>query len=369
MDSMYTTDKRIVMTLDAGGTNLVFSAMQGGVEVVEPVTLPAASHNLNDCLRNITEGFETIRKALPEPPAAISFAFPGPADYEAGIIGDLPNFPSFRGGVALGPYLKEVFGIPVFINNDGNLFAYGEALAGALPQLNKRLAGAGSIRRYRNLLGITLGTGFGAGVVLDGRLLLGDNGTGGDVWCLRNKKYPHCIAEESVSIRAVKRVYQALAGEWNEESAHLTPKELFEIAEGVRPGNREAAIRSFAQLGEMAGDAIAQAITLIDGVVVIGGGLAGASRYILPSLIAELNSSLQMMDGTTVNRLQMKAFNLEEEDQFAVFAKGEAVKIRVPGTDRQIDYDPFKRFGVMISKQGTSRSVALGAYVYALDQL
>ena len=37
MDSMYTTDKRIVMTLDAGGTNLVFSAMQGGVEVVEPV--------------------------------------------------------------------------------------------------------------------------------------------------------------------------------------------------------------------------------------------------------------------------------------------------------------------------------------------
>jgi len=119
----------------------------------------------------------------------------------------------------------------------------------------------------------------------------------------------------------------------------------------------------------MAGDAIAQAITLIDGVVVIGGGLAGASRYILPSLIAELNSSLQMMDGTTVNRLQMKAFNLEEEDQFAVFAKGEAVKIRVPGTDRQIDYDPFKRFGVMISKQGTSRSVALGAYVYALDQL
>ena len=104
-------------------------------------------------------------------------------------------------------------------------------------------------------------------------------------------------------------------------------------------------------------------------MVVIGGGLAGASRYILPSLIAELNSSLQMMDGTTVNRLQMKAFNLEEEDQFAVFAKGEAVKIRVPGTDRQIDYDPFKRFGVMISKQGTSRSVALGAYVYALDQL
>ena len=49
------------------------------------------------------------------------------ADYAHGIIGDLPNFPGFRGGVALGPYLEHVFGIPVFINNDGNLFAYGEA--------------------------------------------------------------------------------------------------------------------------------------------------------------------------------------------------------------------------------------------------
>lgn len=62
-------------------------------------------------------------------PAAISFAFPGPADYPNGIIGGwLPNFPSFRDGVALGPFLQEKFGVPVFINNDGDLFAYALAL-------------------------------------------------------------------------------------------------------------------------------------------------------------------------------------------------------------------------------------------------
>lgn len=61
--------------------------------------------------------------------AAISFAFPGPADYPNGIIGGwLPNFPSFRDGVALGPFLQEKFGVPVFINNDGDLFAYAFAL-------------------------------------------------------------------------------------------------------------------------------------------------------------------------------------------------------------------------------------------------
>ena len=88
------------------------------------------------------EGMRHISSQTDIPPVAISFAFPGPADYRNGIIGDLPNFPSFRGGVALGPYLSRKFGLPVFINNDGNLFAYGEALCGALPEINSRLAEA-----------------------------------------------------------------------------------------------------------------------------------------------------------------------------------------------------------------------------------
>ena len=128
-----------------------------------------------------------------------------------GVIGDLPNFPAFKGGVALGPYLKKHFQIPVFINNDGNLFAYGEALAGTLPEINRLLKKHGSNKIYRNLLGVTFGTGFGAGVVINNYLLSGDNGCGGDVWIMRNKKYPDMITEESVSIRAIRRVYGELS--------------------------------------------------------------------------------------------------------------------------------------------------------------
>lgn len=362
---MYKEDKRIVMTLDAGGTNFVFSAIRGGEEIITPVTFPAEAENLTACLENLVKGFTVVSHSLPEAPVAISFAFPGPADYEAGIIGDLPNFPSFRGGVALGPFLENMFGIPVFINNDGNLFAYGEALTGFLPELNRRLAEAGSVKRYHNLLGITLGTGFGAGVVINGDLLTGDNGAGGDVWCLRNKKYPACIAEESVSIRAIKRVYSECSGDISE----LSPKDIFEIAEGMRPGDRQAALHAFAELGEMAGDAIASAVTLVDGVVVIGGGLSGASKYIFPSLLKEMNSSLSMMNRNSFHRLQMKAFNLEDQDEFTCFAKGEAVKIKIPGTDRIVGYDPFKRIGIAVSRQGANRSIAMGAYVYALNHL
>ena len=98
----YTKDNRIVLTLDAGGTNLLFGAMQGGEFIVEPINLPTNSHDLDICLKTIADGFQMIIDKLEQKPVAISFAFPGPADYPNGIIdGYLTNFPSFRDGVAL----------------------------------------------------------------------------------------------------------------------------------------------------------------------------------------------------------------------------------------------------------------------------
>ena len=147
----YKNDKRVVLTLDAGGNSLRFNAMKGEEFILDTITLPSNANNLDLCLETMVTGFKTIINLLGDvKPEAISFAFPGPADYPAGIIGGfLPNFPSFRDGVALGPYLKEVFGIPVFINNDGDLFAFGEALSGALPEVNDKLAAAGSSKRVK----------------------------------------------------------------------------------------------------------------------------------------------------------------------------------------------------------------------------
>src|SRR5579885_3472848 len=176
----FCNDRRVVLTLDAGGTSLKFSAIQANRLILGPIPLPSEAHDLDRCLAQILSGFESIRKALPEPPVAISFAFPGPADYPAGIVANIGNLPPFRGGVALGPMLEDRFQLPVFLNNDGDLFAYGESIAGFLPYVNGLLESAGNPKRYRNLFGITIGTGLGGGIVCNGQLLAGDNSMAGE---------------------------------------------------------------------------------------------------------------------------------------------------------------------------------------------
>ena len=128
--------------------------MRGGVAVTDTIVMPSNGNDLETCLKNIVDGFKQVKAKCPALPVAISFAFPGPADYPNGIIGDLGNLPAFRGGVALGPMLAEKFDIPVFINNDGDLFTYGEAIAGWLPHINDLLAKAGTPKRFKNLIGV-----------------------------------------------------------------------------------------------------------------------------------------------------------------------------------------------------------------------
>lgn len=363
---MYNADQRIVLTLDAGGTNFVFSAIQGNIEIVNSLCLSANTTCLDSCLQTLVSGFSQIKALLHQEPAAISFAFPGPADYENGIIGDLPNFPSFRGGVPLGPYLKEKFGIPVFINNDGNLFAYGEALGGALPRLNSILASLGQSKVYKNLIGITFGTGFGAGVVLDGQLLKGDNGCGGDVWVFRNKLYPDMIAEESVSIRAIVRVYNQYS---KTKDDSLSPKDIFEIAEGLRHGDKQAALKSFSEFGEVAGDAVAHLLTFTDGIVVVGGGIIGASKYIFPSMMKEMREKSGTFSGDMFSRLQMNFYDLTDKDQFEDFLIDKSVQVKIPDSNQYVTYNSIKQSGILKTTLGTSKAVSLGAYAYALSEL
>jgi glucokinase len=114
---------------------------------------------------------------------------------------------------------------------------------------------------------------------------------------------------------------------------------------GMREGNKEAAVKAFHRMAEVAGDSIANAVTLVDGLVVIGGGLAGAYPLFLQHLVDEMNANFTTMIGTALDRLEIKVFNLEDEKEFARFYEGNTSEIKVPFSDRRIKYDSLKRVG------------------------
>lgn len=360
-------DRRVVLTLDAGGTHFRFNAVQGGRLLLSPTPVPTRAHRLEECLAQLRAGFLAAHEETGREAVAISFAFPGPADYHAGVIGDLPNLPAFRGGVPLGPTLEAEFGLPVFINNDGVLFTYGEAIGGLLPRTNGRLAAAGTGRRFRNLLGFTFGTGFGGGLVIDGRPVLGDNSAAAQVWTLRHRDERQRFAEEGVSVRAVRRAYAAGSGEPLERAPD--PRRIAAIAAGEAPGDARAARRAFELLGRVAGDAIASTLSLVDGLVVLGGGLSGAAHLFLPALLEELNGSLEWQDGTKAPRLLQRVSDLSTEAGWTALLAESAATAPVSGTGRAARYLAHKRTGLGLTRLGTTEATALGAYAFALDRL
>jgi glucokinase len=363
----YKDDKRVILTLDAGGTNFVFSAIKGNREVISPIHKPASPRDLELCLDTVFSGFEEARQRCPGNVSAVSFAFPGPADYKNGIIGDLPNFPAFKGGVPLGPMLEDRFRVPVYINNDGNLFAYGEALAGYLPWLNQQLDREGAGKQFRNLVGFTLGTGFGSGIVLGDTMVLGHSTGGAEIHNTLNPFNSQWNAEEGVSTRAVQRVYAEQSGSPFNDS--LMPGDIYRIASGDLEGDRNAALESFRAYGKSLGGSIANTLSLFDGIVVLGGGITAAWDLFSTAMFEEINRSYLDIHGVPVPRLSYRVYNLEDPEALLEFTRIKPKEIEIPGSGRKVVYDADPRTGVGLSRMGASRAIALGAYAFALQQL
>lgn len=352
----------VILVLDAGGTNLVFTAAKNETVIGKPVILPAESDNLETFLQKLINGFETVNAQSGNKAQAISFAFPGPADYENGIIGDLQNLPFFRGGIPLKRILENHFKIPVFINNDGDLFTLGEALGGILPEIN-----AQSEKQYKNLLGVTLGTGFGGGIVIDGKLLTGDNSAAGEINRMSNLLNRNQSVEEVLSKRGIKRLFAEHAGISFEHTPE--PFDIYNIAIEKQEGNKKAAIAAWDIFAEVLADAIANAVTLTDSNVVIGGGLAGAHPLFLQKTVNLLNGQLLTAEQNKIQRLEVYAYNWHNQQCRSDFLKTEYSEIRVPLSNETIRWSAEKKITIAISKLGTSEAVALGAYNFATEQL
>lgn len=100
---------------------------------------------------------ETVKKIIQPQTQAIGIGIPGVVDIEKGIVYDIMNIPSWK-EVHLKAILESEFDIPVHVNNDANCFAIGE-----------KIYGVG--KEFQHFVGVTLGTGLGAGIIQNDRLL------------------------------------------------------------------------------------------------------------------------------------------------------------------------------------------------------
>ena len=363
-----TSDKRIVMTLDAGGTNFRFSAMRGGesghrhrrhaLERRQPRPMPDEHRrrihpNPGTCAPNCRRPSASLSRARRITRTASSATCATCRDSAAASRSDRcwRSFSAF----------------PAFINNDGDLFVYGEAIAGFLPYVNGLLEKAGSPKRYKNLFGVTLGTGFGGGIVLDGRLLTGDNSISGEVWLLRNKLDPGMNAEEGASIRAVRRVYARKSGHTVRRSARAERDLRHRDGQAARQSCGSA--RSLPPSG--------RSRRRRDGQRVDAGGRARRRRRRHFRRMAALSAGARGGIEQLLHRAGRKEISTPGFGSLQPRRSRTNKKIscgRDPGNHRprkpkEDAYDPLRRIGVGISRLGTSEAVAIGAYAFALRKL
>jgi glucokinase len=150
--------------VDLGGTNVRAGLVQNG-KIIKLKARPISGHAKQEIV--LEEVCETIAAVLQPGVRGIGIDVPSLVDVEKGIVYSVANIPSWR-KVPLKKILEKRFGVPVFVNNDAKCFALGELHYG-------------EGRGYKNLIGLIIGTGLGAGVIIGGKLFYGSNGSAGEI--------------------------------------------------------------------------------------------------------------------------------------------------------------------------------------------
>lgn len=158
---------RNFVAVDLGGTSIRAALYTEEGKLLARYILPTLAHEgLEATLGRIFTAIEEVMKGW-EKPAAIGVGAPGPLDPWKGIILSAPNLPGWE-NIPLAEILWKRFDVPAFVGNDANVAALAEHRLGA---------GKG----FSNIIYVTVSTGIGGGVIVDGLLLLGAGGLAGEV--------------------------------------------------------------------------------------------------------------------------------------------------------------------------------------------
>jgi glucokinase len=125
----------------------------------------------------ISEIISAISEIIDEDVLGIGIGVPSVVDVKEGIVYNPVNIPAWL-EVHLKEILEQKFLIPVVVNNDANCFAIGQKHFG-------------KAKNYKNIVGLFVGVGLGAGIIIENKLYSGDNSAAGEFGMMRNRRSYH----------------------------------------------------------------------------------------------------------------------------------------------------------------------------------
>lgn len=265
--------------VDVGGTTVKLGLFDGDGRLLDNWEIPTVTEN--DGAAILPDVAESIRAKLAEKGigetevAGIGIGIPGPVDRDGVLVGRAVNlgWDSLDIPKALGAYIK----IPVKAANDANVAAYGELWQGGG-------------RGHENMVAVTLGTGVGGGIVVDGRLLAGATGAGGEIGHLHiqdgEEEACNCgnrgCLEQYASATGIARLAKRRLSEDEKPSVlrggRRSAKAVFDA---LKEGD-EVAREIVERFGEYLGKGLAAVAAVVNPeVFVIGGGVSKAGEGLL----------------------------------------------------------------------------------------
>ena len=300
---------QLLIGIDIGGTNIKLELMGKAARIKAKSIFPTDSFKGKNALINEIAR-QTVRllseySATKRDLIGIGIGVPGAVDIRTGTVHYLTNIPGWR-EVPLGGILRKRLKVPVFVDNDANVMALGEFKFGA---------GRGA----KHMLCITLGTGVGGGLILNGSLYRGSDYAAGEFghvpiningpkcncgsWaCVEAYAGNHYIIKDTAAKigRGEKTLIRKLV---KGDLKKITPEI---IAEAARKGDRFAR-QIWVDIGNKVGIGLAGVVNLLNPEkIIIGGGVAGAGKILFDSIKKTVSARAMKLPAGTVKIVKAK---------------------------------------------------------------
>lgn len=259
---------------DLGGTRLKYGLIDGRGTLVFKDKAPSPG-SIDGLMSLIGDIWKKLRSGHGARLASAGFGFAGFFSLKDRKVLHSPNYPSLD-GFDLVPALEKVLDVPFRIDNDANMAAYGEWKHGAG-------------RDAHSLVLLTIGTGVGSGIILDGKLWHGRCGFAGEIGHITVNSGPtgslcncgnHGCLETEVSAPKIVRNYIDMTGSGRELSA----EDIYNLA---KQGDA-CAVESFASCGFYLGIGLGIVINLLNpGSILLGGGVMGGGEFLMETAVEQ----------------------------------------------------------------------------------